>query len=210
MNATRRRLLAAALGVPLAYILNTRAEELTLANGIFLIAKPELLDPNFRETVLLITQPEAGSGPLGVIINRPLAARLSDVLPGIGTIPEVSQQIYSGGPVGQNRVLFLARSAQAPANSLRVLDEVYLTGDPQLPARIARGELKVDEFRAYVDYAGWAPRQLQGEITAGGWYIAPADADIIFAPEAFKVWPEMIKRATQRTTQRTSPSGLTG
>ncbi len=200
MNVTRRRLLAVALGAPFASVFSACAGEPGLANGIFLIAKPEQLDTNFRETVVLITQPDAGSGPLGVIVNRPLAARLSDALPGIGAIPEASQQIYSGGPVAQNRVLFLVRSAEAPANSLRVLDEVYLTGDPQLPAKVARGELKVDAFRAYVGYAGWVPRQLRAEIAAGGWYMTPADTGIIFASEAFKVWPEMIKRATQRAT----------
>ena len=41
---------------------------------------------------------------------------------------------------------------------------------------------------------------LRAEIAAGGWYMAPADADIIFTAEAYKVWPEMIKHATQRAT----------
>ena len=129
MGLTRRRLLAAALGLPLAGVPYARAADADLANGIFLIASPELQDPNFRETVVLITQPEAGGGQLGVIVNRPLAARLSDALPDLHTIPDAAQQIYAGGP-----------------------------------------------------------------------YMAPADADIIFTAEAFKVWPEMIKRATQRAT----------
>lgn len=200
MGLTRRRLLAAALGLPLAGVPAVRAGEADIANGIFLIASPDLADPNFRETVVLITQPETGGGQLGVIINRPLAARLSDAVPDLRTIPEASQQMYTGGPVAQNRILFLVRSSAAPVNSLRVLDEVYLTGDAQLPSRIARGELKVDSFRAYVGYAGWGQRQLRAEIAAGGWTIAPADADIIFTAEAYKVWPEMIRRATQRAT----------
>lgn len=200
MSVTRRRLLAAALGVPLAGVLAARADEDTVANGIFLIAKPELSDSNFRETVVLITQPEAGGGQLGLIVNRPLAARLSDALPDLGSIPDASQQIYSGGPVAQNRILFLVRSRAAPVNSLQLLDDVYLTGDVQLPVRISRGEFKAESFRAYVGYAGWGQRQLRGEIAAGGWTMAPADADIIFATEVFKVWPEMIKRTSQRVT----------
>ena len=200
MGLTRRRLLAAALGLPLAGVPYARAADADIANGIFLIASPELQDPNFRETVVLITQPEAGGGHLGVIVNRPLAARLSDALPDLHTIPDAAQQMYAGGPVAQNRILFLVRARTAPANSLRVLDEVYLTGDAQLPLRVARGDLKVESFRAYVGYAGWGQRQLRAEIAAGGWYMAPADAEIIFTAEAFKVWPEMIKRATQRAT----------
>lgn len=201
MNGTRRRLLAAALIAPFVRSANAAAPESTLANGIFLVAKPDLPDANFRETVILITQPAAGSGPLGVILNRPLAARLSDALPDLGAIPESSNQIYAGGPVARNRILFLVRSREPAARSLRVLDDVYLTGDAQLPAKVARGELRADGYRAYIGYAGWAPRQLQAEIAAGGWYLLPADADTIFAPVAAAVWPAMIKRATTQTTQ---------
>jgi putative transcriptional regulator len=202
MDAARRRLLAAALSAPFAGAPGVRAQEAALANGIFLVARPELQDPNFRETVVLITQPEAGGAPLGVVVNRPLAARLSEAVPGIGVIPASSDQIYSGGPVARNRILFLVRSRESAPRSLRVLDELYLTGDPELPAKIARGELKADAFRAYIGYAGWAPRQLQAEIAAGGWYMTPADADTIFAPDAAAVWPALIKRVTMLTTQR--------
>jgi putative transcriptional regulator len=202
MDAARRRLLAAALIAPFAGAYNVRAQEAAIANGVFLVAKPELQDPNFRETVVLITQPEAGAGPLGVIVNRPLAARLSEAVPGIGVIPESSEQIYGGGPVARNRMLFLVHSREAAPGSLRVLDDLYLTGDPGLPAKVARGELKADAYRAFIGYAGWAPRQLQAEIGAGGWYMTPADADTIFAADASTVWPAMIKRLTTRTTQR--------
>ena len=85
-------------------------------------------------------------------------------------------------------------------SALRVLDDVYLSGDNQLLADIAATKVTVKALRAYAGYAGWAPRQLQAEIAAGGWYMAPADADIIFTAEAFKIWPEMIKRTTQRAT----------
>lgn len=190
----------AALITPFAFNTHARADDEPIANGVFLVAKPGLPDPNFRETVILITQPQAGGGPLGVIVNRPLAARLSDALPGVGVIPERSNQIYSGGPVGRNRLLFLVRSRQNDAPNLRVLDEVFLSGDPQLPAKIGQGAVKAENFRAYIGYAGWAPRQLQSEITAGGWYLTPANADTIFTDDAAAMWPSMIKRLTSLST----------
>lgn len=202
MDAARRRLLAAALIAPLVGVIDARAEDAALANGIFLVAKPELPDPNFRETVVLITQPEATGGPLGVIVNRPLAARLSDAMPDAGAVPESANQIYAGGPVARNRVLFLVRSREPAERSLRVLDDVYLSGDPDLPAKIARGELKAETYRAFVGYSGWTQRQLRAEIAAGGWYITPADADTIFASDASSVWPALIKRVTTLITCR--------
>ena len=202
MDAARRRLLVAALLAQIAGAGSARAQDVPIANGVFLVARPELGDPNFRETVVLITQPGAGSGPLGVIVNRPLAARLSEALPYVGVIPESSDQMYGGGPVARNRILFLVRSRDLAPLSLRVLDDVYLSGDPQLPAKMARGQLKAQSYRAYIGYAGWAQRQLQAEIAAGGWYLMPADADTIFAVDAAAVWPAMLKRATTQTTAR--------
>ena len=177
------------------------AAEASLANGVFLVAKPELLDPNFRETVVLITQPVPGGGPLGVILNRPLAARLSLALPGVGSVPEQFDTIYGGGPVSRNQLIFLVRTREGAANALRVLDDVYLSADPALLKQVIGGELKVGAFRAYGGYAGWAPHQLQAEITAGGWHMIPADADTIFSADVATMWPELIKRITRRTTQ---------
>ena len=177
------------------------AAEPSLANGVLLVAKPDLPDPNFRETVVLITQPVPGGGPLGVILNRPAPARLSDVVPGIGKVPPEFDSIYIGGPVARSQLIFLVRSPQRAESSLRVLDDVYLSGDAALLKRIVSKEIKVGAFRAFGGYAGWAPRQLQAEIAGGGWYLIPADADTIFAADAVAMWPELIRRITQRRTQ---------
>lgn len=196
------RTLAAALlmQVAVAY-----AADIPLANGVFLVAKPELLDPNFRETVVLITQPEVGGGPLGVIVNRPLDARLSEVIPGAANVPEQFDQIYGGGPVMPNALLFLVRSEVRPERSLQVLADVYLSSDAGLIEQIVRGEVSVPAFRAYAGFAGWAPGQLQAEIVRGGWYVIQADADTVFALDASSVWAELIKRITTRSTAVDAP-----
>ncbi len=177
----------------------TRAQD--LANGIFLVAKPELADPNFRETVVLITQPQVGGGPLGVIINRTLNTRLSEIYPSVAGLPAQFDVVFQGGPVQPARVLYLLRSAQRPQFSLPVLGDVYLGGDRELLEAIAKGEVKVSAFRAYAGYAGWAPRQLQAEIAAGGWWIAEADADTIFNANPATLWQEMVKRLSTRSTR---------
>ena len=182
-----------------------RAAEDPLANGVLLIAKPELVDPNFRETVLLITQPVMGGGPLGVILNRPTELRLSEAWPAAGAVPEQFDHIYAGGPVARNQIIFLVRSDARIENGLRVLDNVYLSGDPELLKNIVAAEVKVKSLRAYAGYAGWAPRQLQAEIAAGGWYLLPADADTIFAADAAAMWANLIRRITLRSTQYVPP-----
>jgi putative transcriptional regulator len=177
-----------------------------LANGVLLVAKPDLLDPSFRETVVLITQPVPGGGPLGVILNRPTEARLSEAWPDAGAVPEQFDRLYRGGPVARNQVIFLVRSRERIANGLHVLGDVYLSGDPELLKKIVAAEVRVSALRAYAGYAGWAPRQLQAEIVQGGWYVLPADADTVFAADTSKLWPELIRKITQRSTRLEPPA----
>ena len=185
----------------------SHAQDDPLANGVLLVAKPELFDPNFRETVVLITQPVPGGGPLGVILNRPTGARLSEAWPDAGAVPEQFDQLYGGGPVARNRLLFLVRSQERVENGLHVLEDVYMSGDPELLKKIVATDVKVRSLRAYAGYAAWAPRQLKAEIAQGGWYVIPADADTIFKADVATMWLELIKRITLRSTRYAPPGG---
>ncbi len=170
-----------------------------LANGVFLVAKPMLVDSHFRETVVLITELDAGGGPIGVIINRPLDIRLSKLVPGI-QVPEQFDRVYGGGPVAITQLFFLIRSREQLAHSMPVLADVYLSGDRSLLESIMRGDTKVSAFHAYMGYAGWAPEQLELEIASGGWYVLQADADSIFRTDPSKIWPELMRRAATQYT----------
>ena len=196
--------------LPLALALQPAgAAEDPLANGLLLIARPELVDPNFRETVLLITQPVPGGGPLGVILNRPTEVRLSEAWRDAGAVPAQFDKIYAGGPVARNQIIFLVHSDARIDSGLRVLDHVYLSGDPALLQNIVAAQVKVKAVRAYAGYAGWAPRQLQAEIAAGGWYMLPADAETIFSADAAGLWPLLIRRITLRSVRHDAAAGVT-
>src|SRR6185295_9871407 len=67
-----------------------------MANGIFLIARHEMRDPRFKETVLLVTQLPKG-GPLGVIVNRPLPRLLSEVFPELTAFKGRKDVLFVGG-----------------------------------------------------------------------------------------------------------------
>src|SRR2546428_9445603 len=48
--------------------------------GSLLVAHPNMLDPNFRRTVLFISAHDPNDGALGVIINRPLDKQVADLV----------------------------------------------------------------------------------------------------------------------------------
>ena len=172
------------------------------ASGIFLVATDELRDPNFRETVVLVTQPPRG-GPFGVIINRPLSHRLSDVFPDYESLKSNKDVVYSGGPVARQGLLFLVRASQPPPRATHVLKDVYFVADPAGIDDLLKRFNPTRRLRVYAGHAGWAPGQLQNEITRGGWHVMPADADTVFEKDAASIWPELSKRAALRQTRFT-------
>src|SRR5947207_15760102 len=76
--------------------------------GSLLVAHPNMLDPNFRRTVLFISEHDPKEGALGVIINRPLDRHVADLLS--DTPPErlAEVPVFLGGPVGKNQLMFAA------------------------------------------------------------------------------------------------------
>lgn len=169
------------------------------ANGIFLVAKREMRDPRFREAVVLVTQPPAG-GPFGVIVNKPLAHRLAEVFPGHETLKNRKDVIYFGGPVTPQGLVVLLRSEESPPNALRVLKDVYFTGDPEVIDGLLQRENPTRGLRVFAGYSGWAPGQLQNELARGDWHVVPADAETVFEKPARGIWPELIERATTKHT----------
>ena len=168
------------------------------ANAVFLVASRELRDPNFRETVVLVTHPRQG-GPWGVIINRPLPQPLSEVFPDHETLKGRKDVLYFGGPVARDGLVFLARSAKPPPRSVPVLRNVYFTGDADWIDSHLKQADPTRGLRVYSGYSGWAPGQLQLEIERGGWHVLPADAETVFDKDPSLIWPELIERtATQR------------
>ena len=168
-----------------------------MANAVFLIANPGLQDPNFRETVVLVTHPREGA-PWGVIINRPLDHRLSEVFTEFETLKNRKDVLFFGGPVARDGLVFLVRSLKPPPRAVPVLRDVYFISDIDWIEGLLQRPEPTRGLRVYSGYSGWAPGQLQSEIARGGWHVLPADADTVFDSDTARIWPELIKRAAAR------------
>ena len=176
------------------------------ANGLFLIAKPTLVDPNFARTVVLVTQTDDAS-TVGVIINRPSELKLSQLLPQEFATQNYRDPIYTGGPVMRQAIIAVYRSETAPAAAaFHVLKNVYLTMHPDnIKLLLAAPEA---QYRLYAGFSGWAPHQLESEFMRDGWYLLPADGTLVFRKNPEGLWEELVERAAQRAP-RTQYSGRT-
>lgn len=200
LRAASVLLLALAAGVP------AHAQQNLPPNGLFLIAKPALLDPNFARTVVLVTQ-TVDASTVGVIINRPTSLALSEFLSQEFPTQNYRDPIYFGGPVMRQAIVAVYRSETVPAaTAFHVLKNVYLTMHAEnlklLLATPGR------QYRLYAGFSGWAPRQLESEFMRDGWYVLPADEAMVFRKSTEGLWEELVERAAQRGP-RTHNSGVT-
>src|SRR5438045_1912942 len=169
-------------------------------SAILLVAKPGLPDPNFRETVVLVTRSEEAS-TLGVILNRPTTQRLAELAPRWPAAEKFTQPLYSGGPVMRQVVVALYTSDETPkAAAFQVLPHVYLTMHPaNIEPLMAQPAARV---RLYAGFSGWAPQQLENEMGSGSWYALPATEALLFRADTAGMWAELVERARGARTAR--------
>ena len=156
----------------------------------FLIAMPQLEDPNFARSVTYICAHNE-DGAMGIVVNRALDMTLGDVLSQVDVTAEVAtiaeRQVYLGGPVHTDRGFVLHRPAQIWQSSISVTPEVAVCTSRDILEAIARGAGPSDTLVA-LGYAGWGAGQLEAEIAQNAWLSGPADLDIVFKIPAEQRW----------------------
>jgi putative transcriptional regulator len=161
-----------------------------------LIASPELEDPNFARTVVLVIRNDT-NGTIGVILNRPTTLAPAKIFPELApSVGSYTGKLFRGGPVAPSRLLFLVRGlAAATVQGPEVVEKVFLAGDPQALPDIVRLADGTKELRMYAGHAEWMPGQLDREIAAGGWQTQPATAEIVFHASPTALWDELTRRS---------------
>lgn len=154
---------------------------------------PQLRDPNFAQTVVLLCEHSA-DGALGLVVNRPTPFLLGQVYAGQDIEGEggADAPVHYGGPVQPEMGFVLYEGAEYEGTTA-VLEDLRLGTSLQILRDIAaeRGPVR---FFFSLGYSGWAPEQLEQELARNDWLVVPADSDLIFAVSADKRWEEAIRR----------------
>jgi putative transcriptional regulator len=181
---------------PLIYHISDKSRpQVELSKGKFLVASKQLRDPQFFETVVLLLEYDS-KGAMGLVINRPTTVKLSKVLPEIEGLQKRSDTIYLGGPVAKNQLMLLIRTSSPPEGSRLVFKDIYLSSSQTVIEKMVDNPDAPERFRVYAGYAGWAPGQLDHEVSRGGWHILQADAESVFDKTPSEIWPELIRRSS--------------
>jgi len=157
--------------------------------GQLLVASPGLLDPNFRRTVVLITEHNE-EGAAGLVVNRPSEAEVSELVPQLEDLVDDGDHVWMGGPVQQNAVL--------------VLGEFLDPDDAAVPLFGSLGFPSLDEpedvvplttrRRIFAGYAGWGSGQLEDELAREDWILEEAQNDDAFTEAPGELWADVLRR----------------
>jgi putative transcriptional regulator len=148
----------------------------------FLIAMPNMADPNFAHTLTYVCEhnPE---GALGLVVNRPIEMTLSALLEQIDVPAPPSsvsdKQVMFGGPVQIDRGFVLHRPLGNWQSTLAISDEMGLTTSKDILEAVGRGEGPRDLIVS-LGYAGWSAGQLEQELAANAWLTVEADPNVLF------------------------------
>lgn len=168
-----------------------------LVAPVLLLAMPQVVDPFFRKSVVLLVAHEP-DGSLGFVVNRDTELKVLEILRDLelpwGGDPELVAGF--GGPVQpQIGTLLFAAEAGEELPELPAANEVApgirltqhltelaaLAGHP--PARC----------RLLLGYSGWGRGQLVEEILRNDWLTAPVDRELVFGRGTDAVWEAALR-----------------
>ena len=161
-----------------------------LATGKLLVAARGLPDPNFSETVILLTS-YSEKGAMGLVINRPTRFTLSSLFPENAAIKARQGHAFWGGPVESGAVFVLARAGEVPTDAQKVTGDIYMVTTKPSVEKLCNTKGVV---RLYLGYSGWGAGQLDREMKLRSWHVLPVDSAMVFDADPESIWPKLIQR----------------
>jgi len=166
---------------------NIRPNEPRSLAGSFLVAHPNMLDPNFRRTVLYISAHDPDDGAIGVIINRPLDKNVSDLVTETPPDNLADVPVFFGGPVGSNQLMLAAFEWQK-GGALKLNQQPISADDGAGKASAT------PSIFAFLGYAGWSAGQLEAEMKQKAWIVQKPGRTSLKSEKLSRLWFDIMNR----------------
>ncbi len=187
----------------------------TLEAPYLLLAAPELQDPNFEHTVVLVGH-HTLEGAIGWIVNRVLEEKATGLLPEpLARSLNERTPLRLGGPVLTNGLIVVHQSEVPGVESVQMAPGVRVSASPDvLPALFGKdqpdaGESGIVRGLLVFGYAGWGPGQLEKEMEDGSWLVLPYEVAFAFPRDAHALWERAMARLGVRPEAVASPPSST-
>jgi putative transcriptional regulator len=164
--------------------------------GRLLISEPFMLDPNFKRSVLILTE-YGDEGAMGFVLNHESEYQLGDILPDTqySELP-----VFIGGPVGNDTLHFIHCVPQKIEGGLEIAPGIYWGGDFEtVKDLIGNYQLLNTEIKFFIGYSGWVAGQLDAEIGGDAWIVTDQySPEILFTHDEQNLWKDVVKGLGQR------------
>ncbi len=181
----------------------------TYLNNQFIIAMPNLADPNFFHTVAYLCQHNE-DGALGIVINRPMDMKLGEIFKQMDinvTAPASAEvPVFAGGPVQQERGFVVHTSGGDWHATMPVSETLSLTTSRDVLEAIAAGK-GPKQYLIALGYAGWSAGQLEKEIMDNAWLNTPCGTQVLFDTPISLRWSAAASQIGIDINQLTAPAG---
>lgn len=178
-----------------------------VTEGSLLAAWPDLLDPNFQHSVVLMCR-HSEEGAFGLVVNRATGLTLDQLVPDHPVLSQLSFPVHMGGPVDHLSLQFLHTVPEHMPGGLAIQEGLYLGGDSledlAVYIRDHQREARV-RVRLFVGYSGWGAGQLESELTSGSWVPAPFDLGAVFGSDMQATWRHVLRTVGREGDE---PGGL--
>lgn len=159
-----------------------------------IIAMPQLLDPNFHRSVVLLIE-KNDEGAFGVVINRKGESKVSELCSGlnVGWGGEDEEVALYGGPVGTQQGFLLHGDIadDVTVSSREVAQGVRIASDMETFRTLC--QRPPIDFRILLGYAGWAPGQLENELRGGAWLTGEVTPELVFHTPLDSMWDKSLR-----------------
>ena len=145
--------------------------------GSLLVAHPDLRDPNFRRTIIFLSQHIPEEGATGFVLNRPIPFE-ADGGP--------KAPAYFGGPVEAGKMLLT--SLQWRENPSMVAFRAFNGGEEDESRRGWE-----DGLRLFAGYSGWSVGQLEQELEQNAWLLLTPTRELIEMKNPDTAWKNIMR-----------------
>lgn len=158
--------------------------------GRLLISEPFMADPNFKRSVVLLTE-HGAEGSVGYILNQVGNLLLKDVIQDLWA---ADNQIYFGGPVAADTLHFIHRAYDKLQSGEEIGNGIYWGGNFEtLKILINTNAIAENEIKFFMGYSGWDIEQLNREIEQNAWMVSDIpDSNTIFGNDDEQLWRDVI------------------
>jgi putative transcriptional regulator len=161
-----------------------------------LVAMPQLRDPNFARSVVLLCE-HGPKGAMGFVVNRPTETRAAEAVAMDPPLQgDSGLRLWAGGPVEQHRGFLLLGSDPGSGDAEQIGVGFHLTASLAVLRNLLEArpdEIENARARLLLGYAGWGPGQLDSELAQSAWLTAPADPGLVFETPAETMWEAAIR-----------------